>query len=78
MVNANPFLLDLTANSGIFILAVLIGLAVFLFFRKALSSAGVLSFFIGFLLLYNEINFLIAGIAFFIGVMLIFGGKIKK
>lgn len=74
MVVADPFYLDLSVWSGIFIMACLVALSVFLFFRKSLSFSGVVCWFIGILLLYNDINFLIAGIPFFIGFLLIFGG----
>lgn len=70
----NPFYLDLSVWSGIFVLACLIILAIFLFLRRSMSTSGVLCWFIGVLLMYNGINFLISGIAFFIGFMLIFGG----
>lgn len=71
----NPFYLDLSVWSGIFVLFLMVCLTVFLFFKRALGFAGVLCWFIGILLMYNGINFLIAGIPFFIGFMLIFGGK---
>jgi uncharacterized membrane protein len=75
MVVANPFLLDLTSDIGIFVLACIIGLASFFFYRKSFNFSGLLCWFVGMLLLYNEINFFIAGIAFFIGTMLIIGGR---
>lgn len=77
MVVADPFFLDLSVWSGIFILFCLIALAVFMFFRRSFTSTGLLCIFIGFLLLYNDINFLIAGISFFIGFLMIFGGGKK-
>lgn len=77
MVQVNPFYLDLSVWSGIFILACLIALSTLLFFTRKLKFSGVLNIFIGFLLLYNDINFLIALIPFFIGFLMIFGGGSK-
>lgn len=74
MVVANPFYLDLSEDIGLFILTCLIALSTFLFYRRSYSASGLLSFFVGFLLLYNEINFLIALIPMFIGLLLVVGG----
>jgi len=70
----NPFLLDLFNWTGIFVMFMLSALSTFLFFRKSFFSSGILAWLIGLLLMYNGISWLIAGIPFFIGFMLIFGG----
>lgn len=70
----NPFYLDLSVWSGIFVMFSLISLAVFLFFKRMLWASGVLCWFIGILLMYNGINWLISMIPIFIGILLVFGG----
>lgn len=70
----DPFFLDLSVWSGIIILLLIIALAVFMFFKRSFNTSGVLSWFIGILLLYNGISFLIAGIPLFIGTLLVVGG----
>lgn len=72
VLELNPFFLDLSVNSGLLILCLIIALAVFLFFKKAFKFAGILMLFTGLLLLFNGINFLIALIFFVIGIMVIF------
>lgn len=69
------FFLDLSVWSGIIILLLLVTLATFLFFKKSTSASGILSWFIGILLMYNGINWLIACIPLFIGTLLIVGSK---
>lgn len=75
MVEVNPFYLDLTLNAGVFILACMIGLAIWLFYRKAFTASGALCMFMFFVLLYNDISFMIAGIPFIIGILMLVGGK---
>lgn len=75
MVEVNPFYLDLSVNAGVFILACMIGLAIYLFTKKSFVSSGALCMFLFFVLLWNEISFVIAGIPFIIGLMLLIGSK---
>jgi hypothetical protein len=71
-LNFNPFFLDVTTNFGVMIFVVLICLSVFLFFKRFFKVSGALLLFLGFLVLFNNINYLIAVLFFVFGVIVIF------
>lgn len=72
------FLLDLSVWSGIIILLLLIGLTIFMYIKRSFGFAGVLCWYIGLLLMYNSVNWLIACIPIFIGILLVFAGGNKR
>lgn len=75
MVEVNMFYLNLDVWKGIIILLLLIIFATFLFFKKSYKLSSLLILYIGILLLYNEVNFLIATITIATSVIVAFTGN---
>lgn len=71
-MNTNLFYLDLNTWLGLVLLLLIIGLALLLFFMKSYKISSLLLIFTGFLLIFNEINIIIALIPFIFGVVIAF------
>lgn len=71
-MNTNIFYLDFNSWLGIVILLLIIALSLFLFFTRNYGVSGLLLVFLGLMLVFNNVNVLIALIPFIFGVVITF------